>query len=254
MVKYSSSEDIDKPLCGGKMKYTEKFEVKWHDTDAYRHVRPSDILVYMQETANHQIDRTGTSLDVMRDRRGLAFILSKIKLVFHAPLSAYDKIEACTWTCESRGYKFNRCFDIKKDGKIIAEGISEWALLSLDTFRLVRVDDIDLGVENDEMLPIDMPRRIKMPSELSLLGKREIRYSDIDYNMHMNNTKYPNMLCDFMPIDKVPDIREMTLEFLHESALGDTLSVFGTVEGNKYYFKTVNEAGDICLTAEVVLA
>ena len=41
------------------MLYSEKFQVRWHDTDATREVRPSEVLAYMQETANHQFRRHG---------------------------------------------------------------------------------------------------------------------------------------------------------------------------------------------------
>lgn len=236
------------------MKYTENFKIKWHDTDASRKVRPSDILVYMQETANLQLENMGTSLDALRDERGLPFILSKIKLRFHAPLYAYDEISVRTWTCEGRGFSFNRCFDIHRGDELIAEGISSWALLDLNSRSLMRCEGFSLGTEHDEPLDIPLPRRIKPPAcELSLLGSREIRYSDLDYNMHMNNTRYPNMLCDFMPIERISGIREMTLEFLHESAFGDTLSFLGAQEEDRFYFKTVNTSGDACLTAEVVL-
>lgn len=237
------------------MKYTENFKIKWHDTDATRRVRPSEVLVYMQETANLQVDNcSGRSLDALRDTEGLAFILSKIKLVFHAPLHAYDEISVSTWTCESRGYSFNRCFDIYRGGELIAEGISFWALLDINSKRLVRCDSFSLGIESEPPLDIAVPRRIKQPDcDTRVLGTRDIRYSDIDYNMHMNNTRYPNMLCDFMPIDKVGEIKEMTLEFLHESALGDTLTFHGCESDNRYYFKTVNSGGDTCLVAEVVV-
>lgn len=234
------------------MKYTENMKVRWHDTDSSRHVRLSEILVYMQETANRQLENAGLSLDELRDTKRLAFILSKIKLVFHKHLFAYDSINARTWTCDSRGYTFNRCFDIHKDGELVAEAVSFWALVDIDEKKLVRSENFSLGVENDESLEIIVPKRIKPPEEIAVLGKRDIRYSDIDYNMHMNNTRYPDMLCDFMPIDQIPRIREMTLEFLHESALGDTLTFYGANKDGRYYFKTVNEANDTCLVAEVI--
>ena len=53
------------------MKYTHRFQVKWHDTDANREVRPSQVLMYMQETANLQLRHHGISLDDLRDRHGL---------------------------------------------------------------------------------------------------------------------------------------------------------------------------------------
>lgn len=234
------------------MKHTENFKIKWHDTDAARKVRPSEILVYMQETANLQLEKSGASLDALRDNDGLAFILSKIKLVFHAPLFSYDEISVRTWTCDSRGYTFNRCFDIYRKDELIAEAISFWALLDIRERKLVRCDRFSLGVEPDAPLELDVPRRIKPPqSEPEIIGTRDIRYSDIDYNMHMNNTRYPNMLCDFMPIDEIENITQMTLEFVHESALGDTLTFFRARIEDGYYFKTLNTDGVTCLIAEV---
>ena len=236
------------------MKHTENFTVKWHDTDAHRTVRPSEILVYMQECANLQLEHAGLSLDALRDEKKLAFILSKIKIIFHKKLYAYDKISVRTWTCESRGFTFVRCFDIHRGDELIAEAISFWALVDLKDRRLVKNEDFDLGVEPDPALDIAVPRRIKPASaEFSLVGTRDIRYSDIDYNMHMNNTKYPDMLCDFMPIDKVERISEMTLEFLRESALGATLSFLCAVEDRDLYFKTVNSAQDVCLSAKITV-
>ena len=34
------------------MKYTEHFLTKWHDTDPDLIIRPSQVLMYMQECAN----------------------------------------------------------------------------------------------------------------------------------------------------------------------------------------------------------
>ena len=236
------------------MKYTEHFTVKWHDTDAYRTVRPSAILVYMQECANLQLEHFGLSLDALRYEKKLAFILSKIKIIFHKKLYAYDKISVRTWTCESRGFTFVRCFDIHRGDELVAEAISFWALVDIEARRLVKCDDFELGIENDPTLDINVPRRIKpLSAEFSEVGKRDIRYSDIDYNMHMNNTKYPDMLCDFMPIDKVEHISDMTLEFLRESALGDTLEFVCATENNDFYFKTVNSNGDVCLSAKITV-
>ena len=237
------------------MKYTKNFTVRWHDTDAYRVVRPSQILVYMQECANFQLEHFGLSLDSLRDEKKLAFILSKIKIVFHKKLFAYDEISVRTWTCESRGFTFVRCFDIHRGEELIAEAVSFWALVDLEKQRLVKCDDFALGIENDPPLDLLVERRIRPASaEFEFFGTRDIRYSDIDYNMHMNNTKYPDMLCDFMPIERVAEIKEMTLEFLRESALGDTLDFYTAQEDKALYFKTQNTAKDTCLFSKITLA
>ena len=67
----------------------------------------------------------------------------------------------------------------------------------------------------------------------------------------MNNTRYPDMLCDFMPIERVGDLSGMTLSYLREAAYGDTLTVFRGEGESCYYFKTVNSKGETCLEAVV---
>ena len=46
------------------MKYTAEYTTKWHDTDANRIVRPSQLLVYMQETSNMNLKSCGMDLTV----------------------------------------------------------------------------------------------------------------------------------------------------------------------------------------------
>ena len=237
------------------MKYTEKYKTMWHDTDASRKVRPSELLVYMQETANRQFVSVGRDLDGERDSDGVGFILSKIAIDFNMPLYAYEDIEVETFTCDSRGFSFNRGFRILKDGEEVARAASVWALVDVKEGKLIKVSDYSVGFENEPIPITESPMRIKMPPAESFasVGKRTIVYSDIDYNMHMNNTRYPNMLCDFMEIADTDRIVGMSLSYLHEAALGDTLEVLCAKTEENYFFKTIGKEGKICLEAMVRL-
>ena len=110
------------------MKYTHSYTVRWHDTDAAREVRPSQILAYMQETSNHHLRTAGMTLDELRDKHGLAFLLSRITLRIYRPLHCGEEIDVQTWVCSSRGMSFHRCYRILRGGDVIAEAFSVWAL------------------------------------------------------------------------------------------------------------------------------
>jgi len=236
------------------MKYTEKYKVRWHDTDVMRKVRPSELLVYMQETANRQFESVGRDLDAERDTKKVAFILSRISLDFYAPLHAYEEIEVDTFTCESRGFSFERGFLIRRGEETVAKGASVWALVNLENGSLLRAESYDVGFENEPKAVTETPLRIRIPKheEFELVGKRKITYSDIDYNMHMNNTKYPNMLCDFMELDDTEKIAGMSLSYLHEAALGDEIDIYRVKTDDGYFFKTMNKDGKVLLEAQVV--
>ena len=68
------------------MKFSQHYTIKWHDTDLNRTVTPSHLLAYMQETAGEHLKSLLMSLDEMRDRLGLAFLLSSISISIDAPL------------------------------------------------------------------------------------------------------------------------------------------------------------------------
>lgn len=236
------------------MIYTERYNTKWHDTDASRKLRPSEILTYMQETANRQFVSAKRDLDGERDSKNIAFILSKLSLDFYKPIYAYEDIDVETFTCESQGFSFHRGFRILRKGELVAAAASVWALVDIKEGKLIRAENYDVGFENEPRLLTESPLRIKMPhpEQFELVGKRRIVYSDIDYNMHMNNTRYPNMLCDFMKLEDIQNIRGMALSYLNEAALGDDIDIHLARTEDGYFFKTYNKDKKLLLEAEVI--
>ena len=241
------------------MYYSETFRTKWHDTDANGTLRPSAVLVYMQETANHQCRAYNMDLDILHRERGLGFLLSRIQMRFYAPIYAYEDIEVRTWCPPSRGLSFNRCFSIWRGEEKLAEALSVWALMDLHTRKLVRTSDFEGEFPTGDMPDEStLPLRVRIPSSLPMevVGTRRIAYSDLDYNNHMNNTKYPDMVCDFLPDMAGKRVTSMALSYLKEAAYGDSLTVSRTTaEGdlNAFLLRTTRPDGAVCLEASVVL-
>ena len=239
------------------MIFTKKYTTRWHDTDADRRVRITQMLVYMQETSNFHMESCGLTLDRLRDEKKLAFLLSKIRMSVYKPLYAFEEIEVQTWTCDNHGFAIPRFYRIVRDGEVIAEADSTWALMDLEAMRLVKGDILSdiYSFENEPSSPLEVPQRFKLPSGTALdsIGERKIVYSDLDYNMHMNNTKYTDMLCDFIPMEQVGKVKGVFLSYLNEAAFGDTLDIRHLFADGTHYFRTVNSEGKTCLEAELIL-
>lgn len=239
------------------MIYSEDFTVRWHETDLNRSLRPSALLAILQETANHQLHAANMDLDDLRDAKRVGFFLSRIAAKVCFPLRAYEQIRSQTWICPSRGLNFERCFRILQGERVAAECWSSWGLLSLDERRLLPVEALEFPVTPEEkLLPEGIPLRFRVPplAEMEHVGSRVIRYSDIDYNGHMNNTRYPDMLADFLPDPAAVWVNGFSLSFLQEAKLGGELSVFRapwqSAQGEAgFLFRTVDEAGNTCLEA-----
>ncbi len=249
-----------------KMKYSAYYKTSWHDTDANRIVRASKLITYLQETANRQCEESGLPLEALRDERGLAFILANISLKIIRPLHAYEDIEVRTWCRPAKGYIFNRYFEIIRDGKIVAKAATTWVLIDINIKSMVRSEaypDMHKHFFYDEPIPADeLPAKARIPKDAALyeIGKRKIVYSDIDYNMHMNNTHYPDMICDFLEeMTSLPPtytVSSMSLSYVKESHLGATLSVCRSQmrEDGTIDVRTTNEDMQVCLEATVQLA
>lgn len=242
------------------MYYSKQYTTKWHDTDPDGIVRPTPLLVYMQETANHQCRDWGTDLDKLHREEGLGFLLSRIMIRVDAPLHAYEDIEVRTWCGESKGLTFLRSFSIHRGDELIATALSHWALMDIRNKKLVRVSefqrDFPMGDMPDEAT---LPRKVRIPSSLPMeaVGERRIVYSDVDFNRHMNNTKYPDMVCDYLPDMAGKWVRSLSLSYMREAAFGDTLTVSRTRaegDGETYLLRTTRPDGAVCLEAEVGLA
>ena len=237
------------------MKWTGNYRVNANDVDASNVVSASNLLRYMQDAANSQMEADGPSYVELMDQ-GYSFVLSRIRVSSYAPLHAHDLIEAQSWACESRGVQFNRCYRVLRDGIIVAEGVSVWALMGIADHRPHRVTEFDFRYGQDSMIELDLPARFKIPEDvpLSLIGERTVLYADIDMNGHMNNTRYPDVLCSFLGCDmRGQRVISLGISFLSEAVLGESIKFYAGQSDGVYYVRTLRENGQTNVEAEIIL-
>ena len=243
------------------MRFIKHYTVRWHDTGADRVITPSRLVELMQETASLHCRSLGHDLDEMRDKDGLGFVVTRLSYEMLAPLYAQDEITVETWVPESAGLFFNRCYEVKKGPTVVARGITVSALLNLTTRKFLRVTDFDFGFEIEDSVKLSegIPLRLRLAADQPLhpVGTREIVCSDLDYNLHMNNTHYPDMLADFLPERTERRVSSMAVSYLGEAHYGDHLSfVCGTEKGddsgNVFCLRATREDGTVVTEARIV--
>lgn len=221
-----------------------------HDVDYNGIAKASSVMRYIQSAAEAQLTEGGMSYEELRARKR-AFILSRIRLEIDRPLYEFRKLTAISYPSESRGYSFFRCYRLEAEGETVAKAISVWALVDTETRGLVRVNDFELGIT--PLPPIDMEiGRIRLPDTLHDVGGYGVHYGDVDRNMHMNNTKYPDMYSNFLPLFG-KRIRAMTVNYRNEAKIGESLRVLRAESEGLYYFRTVRSDGTVNSEAEIEL-
>lgn len=236
------------------MKWTEHYKINAHDVDFNNIVSATGLLRYMQDTANCNMEGQKPSYNELFES-GRAFVLSRMKVSIYGILHSHDEVDVSTWACESTGASFKRCFSVEKDGMKVAEAASVWALIDRNAQRLVRVSDFENNYCIDEMVELDLAPRFRLPSDvnLTLVGDRMVEYQDVDMNRHINNTRYADILCGYIPDMAKKRVIGMEISYVGEAPLGDTLKVYMAESDGIYYFRTVRSDGKTNVEAEIML-
>lgn len=237
------------------MKWSEKFKVKFHETNANETAGASQVFKYIQEAAMCQLSaQKPTYKDLLSEKK--AFVLSNIRVEMYSEIYAYDEIQVSTWACPSRGLGFIRCYDIKRGDEVVCEAYSSWALISTEDRKLFKVTDIDTSeYSTDEPVQLEHSPRVHIPSELpmSLVGEYTVKYSDIDFNGHMNNTNYADMICNVIPGTENMRVKSIGICFHSEAKYKESLKIYMGKTDGKYYFRTIRGSdGRINIEAEII--
>ncbi len=228
--------------------FTKDIEVDVHDVDYNGVCRLSSLMRYIQSTAQMQLTENGMSYDELKDR-GVAFIISKIRLEFYSSVHAYDRLTAETFPCVSRGYSFIRCYALYRHGKVIGRAISVWALVDINKHSLVKINDFDLKLPT--FTAYDMViSHLKLPTVMKAVGKYKVTYADIDQNRHVNNTKYADIFSNFLPLNG-KRIDAITVSYANEARAEDELDVFLEGDSDTYYIRTTLPDGRVNAEAEI---
>lgn len=231
--------------------YSINTSVDIHDVDFNGVAKTSSILRYIQTAAQCQLTDNGMSYDQLKEEKR-AFLLSRLKLEVARPIRAYEPLRAITYPCESRGFSFLRCYALESEGVTVARAVSVWGLIDTEARSLVRVSDFDLRLptlpQNDLVLG-----HIRLPSSITDVGRYGVHYGDVDQNRHMNNTKYPDMFSNFLPLDGRM-ISSITINYSNEAVIGEKLRVQRAEENGFFYFRTVRSDGKVNSEAEIALS
>ena len=230
--------------------FKNSLSVDVHDLDYNGICRTSALMRYMQTAAQNQLTSHGMSYDELKKIRRV-FLLSRIKMEFTAEIRAYAPLEALTYPCESRGYQFLRCHQLKREGISVGRAVSVWALIDTENRSLIRVNDFELGLKTYDIIDLPLDRMI-MPKSLEEVGTYTVNYGDLDQNNHMNNTRYPDMYSNFLPL-LGRRIESISINYLKEAPAADTLTVMRAYADGAYYFRTIRSDGIVNSEAEIRL-
>ena len=185
-------------------------------------IKASVLQYVFQEIGGEHAGANGMGITEMVSE-GLMWAVTKVKYRLYGQLQPNTDYRLVTYPRPKRGMLYQRDYQIfDKDGKHLADGISQWCIMDFATRRIVRKDkDFTGEFYTVPILPEGFPRF--RPNELTPAVSYTVTQSDLDGNNHTNNCRYADMVEQAVPNASPADF---VINFSRETRLGDVIELF----------------------------
>lgn len=214
--------------------YTWHTQITTYDAGADRRLRPSNQLQLQQEVGERHLALGGLTWEELY-RNGLVFVLTKTSSVIHRAPQMDEEVWIRTWHRDTKGAQFYRCYQfLDREERPLIESVTAFALVDPVEHKLLRpsvFDRFGLTLQPERKNGCPDPGKIRLPQDLEPAGNRTVYWSDTDYNGHLNNSKYADLMCDFLPGGmQGKRVTGFSISFLKEAREGSRLQLFAAQE------------------------
>lgn len=208
-------------------KYRKVRRVASFDSDFKARLKPASFLNWAQEAANVHADYLGVGYDTISTTRK-AWVLARTHVVFHSLPAWRDEVTVLSWHKRANGFQYYRDFVLEStEGERLVSATTTWLVIDIDTRKLVRNNDFGeegiLGIDED-VIEAPAPKvAIPRDVEAECVGEREVAFSDIDMNGHVNNVNYAVWAMDAVGLEVTLEkpMREIVINYNSEIKAGD---------------------------------
>ena len=214
-----------------KTAYEWEFTVKSFDVDMFNRLKLSSLMKYQQEIGGMHLYEFGTTAEKMRKEQNLGFIFTKMNIKIDKLPKTQDKVILRTWCSGLKGVRFTRNYIMFDSlGNIMTQAKVEVTTLDLLSRKIVRPSTIngfcDFLYNDDLENGAEYPSKITIPMDISTVYSHKVRFCDIDYNKHVNNTVYADLSLNCLDPEILKKaIKGFEVNFSNEVLTNQTIEV-----------------------------
>ena len=207
--------------------YTQNFEITDHYVDCFGRMTPSSILLMIQEVAGKHCTALSVDYDTLAKRRMFWAVTRHRVQVSRMPRLG-ETIRVETWPMPTTRVAYPRsvvAYDAA--GNECFRAISLWVLMNLNTRSMILPGKSGISVVGS-LRGLELPS----PGSLALMDhtqtrQRQVCFTDLDRNGHMNNTRYLNWVSDLLPsaFHQEHEVKEFTICYHAEAREGQLLDL-----------------------------
>lgn len=205
--------------------FEKNYTVRDCDVDRYGYLTPARILFFAQDTAGNHCNALSLDYDTLAGK-GLFWAVIRHRVQVSRYPKTGENITVQTWPMPTTRSAYPRstvAYDEK--GNELFRAISLWVLMDLKTRAMILPGKS--GIEVTGMLT---GSELAAPSSMALIGApnacvRQVAFTDLDRNGHMNNCRYLDWISDLLPsgFHEGNRAKEFTVCYLSEAREADGL-------------------------------
>lgn len=232
--------------------FNKEYEINYHDVDTNLNCKLTSIINFICDVGTRQSESIGGGMEYCK-KNNCAWVFYKYDINMYR----YPKFgETISLTTQAIGFK--RFYGLRKyyikdsQGILIGEALALFFLIDIEKRRPMRIQKEQYefyGVDHDLEIDISM-EDIERVKEEQFIKEFQIRYSDIDSNKHVNNSKYIEWAIEAIPLEFIQqyELKKIKVLFAKETTYGKTIcstAAIREIDDNnlKIYHKIKNDEG-----------
>ena len=214
--------------------YTQTFHLNDTHVDCFGRLKPSVLLQFIQEVASVHGSALGADYETLAKKNLFWAILRTRVQITRLPVSG-ETIRLETWPMPTTRVAYPRSIiAYDASGGEIFRAITLWVMMDKTSRSLVIPAKSGITVQGRlEGGELAVPGSL-IPRPMERDDSRKVRFTDLDINVHMNNTRYFDWIYDLLPssFHESRAVKEFTICYLAEAREGQTLDMNWEVREN----------------------
>ena len=217
------------------------------DADFMGRLRPGTLLRQMQEAGADHAEELNIGRAMTREKGSLWVIVRTSLEAERLPVLG-EEYEILTWPGQTRKVFMPRYFELRVGGETLVRACSVYLLISAESRRMLNPAQLGVGAEavsRPGQLP-EPPLRLPFPDALPETELRRPRYSELDTNVHLNNSHYIDWAEDLLCADyhRSHALSSLWVDYRMEVLADDELSLSYAREGDILFLRGESSRGN----------
>lgn len=235
--------------------FEKKYNLRSSDFDLNGNILPQGVLEILQDSAGRHSVSIGASVFDL-DKKDLMWVVAKIRFKIINMPKMYQTVNVKTWPIKPTKIIFRReCLITDEQGNELIRGSSEWLAVSKEKRKIVSASGIYNLAEDEYVTDIlfdEKPEKLKKFDKTAPGYVVSPKYSDIDLNGHVNNTKYAGYVVDtaFDGENRL-NYTDFQIEYRKEILKDDNIEICIKPENGGIYAMGLNQSGEAMFLAKL---